>query len=213
MQIRNVFLAALFGIPATIATASSHAPSPPSTSLLNSTQPVALFDLPNAFPGSDYVPDPCDVEAIRNALAHYPLCIDGKNFAALSLVFAPNAVANYSAPLGVLTPLSTIESSLQSSLSTVTTQHAFGTQVIDVLTRNTAVSVTYYTATHFGIGAYAGQIVTAHGQYQDVWSRQTDKTWRISHRNLVFMVRPKAFYNQGLCTSLTIIIRVLSSEI
>ena len=159
-----------------------------SSSLADSTQPVPAFDLPNAFPGSDFVSDPFDVEAIRNTLGHYPLAIDGKNFAALKLVFAPNAVANYSAPLGVLSPLSTIQSVLQSSLAHVTTQHSFGTQVIDVLSPVKAVSVTYYTATHFGMGAYAGQIVTAYGQYQDVWARQNDLSWRISHRNLVFMV-------------------------
>jgi SnoaL-like domain len=202
MQISYPLFAALLGLPATIAAAAPTSPSPSSSSLLNSTQPVALFDLPNAFPCSEYVPDPFDVEAIRNTLAHYPLAVDGKNFAALSLVFAPNAVANYSAPLGVLTPLSTIESSLKSSLSTVTTQHAFGTQIIDILTLDTAVSVTYYTATHFGMGAYAGQIVTAYGQYQDAWSRQTDKTWRISHRNLVYMVRHALNISiQGLCSS------------
>jgi ketosteroid isomerase-like protein len=159
-----------------------------SVSLTSSTQPVSQFDLPNAFGGSDFVPDPFDVEAIRNALAHYPLAIDGKNFAALSLVFAPKAVANYSAPLGVLQPLSTIQSTLQSSLAKVTTQHSFGTQIIEVLTPASAVSVTYYTATHFGMGASEGQIVTAYGQYQDVWARQPDLTWRIAHRNLVYMV-------------------------
>lgn len=159
-----------------------------SASLTSSTQPVPLFDLPNAFPGSDHVADPFDVEAIRNVLAHYPLAIDGKNFDALKLVFAPNAVANYSAPLGVLTPLSTIESVLKTSLTPVTTQHSYGTQVIDILSPVSAVSVTYYTATHFGMGKYAGQIATAYGQYQDVWTRQKDLTWRISHRNLVYMV-------------------------
>ncbi|OAQ59985.1 snoaL-like domain-containing protein [Pochonia chlamydosporia 170] len=159
----------------------------PSILLTSSDQPVPFFDLPNAFRGSDFVPDPFDVEAIRNVLAHYPLAIDGKNFAALDRVFAPNAVANYSAPLGVLKPLSAIQTALKASLAVVTTQHSYGTQIIDVLSPASAVSVTYYTATHFGMGPHEGQIVTAYGQYQDVWTRQRDLTWRISHRNLVYM--------------------------
>jgi hypothetical protein len=186
MRISAPFFATALGLSASAAATSQSQP-------WNSTEPVPSFDLPNALPGSEYVPDPFDVDAIRNTLAHYPLAIDGKNFAALNLVFAPNAVANYSAPLGVMTPLSTIESELQSSLAPVMTQHSFGTQVIDVLTPNTAISVTYVTATHFGVGEYTGQIVTAYGHYQDALIRQSDGTWRISNRNFVYMVRSEAF--------------------
>jgi hypothetical protein len=150
-----------------------------------------------AFPGAGYVADPFDVDGIRNTLSLYPLAIDGKNFPALGLVFATNAVANYFTPLNVLTPLSTIESALEASLAPVTTQNSFGTQVIDVLSPNTAVSVTYYTATHFGMGQFAGQIVTAYGQYQDVWAKQTGNTWKISHRNLVYMVRHSVLHHIG----------------
>jgi len=153
------------------------------SSNLTGADPIPLYDLPTLVPGSSFVADPFDVEAIRNTLAHYPLAIDGKKFAALDLVFT-----TYSAPLNVLTPLSTIESSLESSLAPVTTQHLFGTQVIDILSENSAFSVTYYTATHFGKGVWEGQIAVAYGQYQDVWIRQPASGWRISHRNLVYMV-------------------------
>ncbi|KAJ6458210.1 hypothetical protein C8R45DRAFT_942797 [Mycena sanguinolenta] len=61
------------------------------------------------------------------------------------LVFAADAVANYSAPLGVLTPLATIQAVLASALEKVTTQHAVSTQVIEVLSESEAFSVTYYT--------------------------------------------------------------------
>lgn len=183
MHIRTAVFTALAGLSASLASASS-AP----LSLTSSDQPVPQFNLPYAFPGAQFVADPFDVDAIRNTLALYPLAIDGKNFPALGLVFAENAVANYSTPLGVLTPLSVIESGLEASLAPVITQHSFGTQVIDVLSSNSATSVTYYTATHFGQGQYVGQILTAYGQYQDVWAKQKDRTWKITHRNLVFMV-------------------------
>lgn len=150
--------------------------------------PIPFFDLPDVTSGSSFVASPFDVEAIRNAMAHYPLALDGKNFAALSLVFAANAVANYSDPLGVLSPLTAIEAVLSASLKPVTTQHLLGTQVIDVLSPTTAFSVTYFEATHFGKGEFTGEIVTTHGQYQDVWARQKDLSWRISHRNLLYMV-------------------------
>jgi hypothetical protein len=153
---------------------------------LSGTVPIPSFALPTLLPIPSST-DPSDIEIIRNTLAHYPLAIDGKNFAALSLVFAPNAVANYSTPLNILTPLSVIETGLESSLAPVTTQHSFGTQVIDLLSETKAFSLTYYTATHFGKGVFEGEILVAYGQYQDLWER-IDIGWRIIHRNLVFMV-------------------------
>jgi hypothetical protein len=155
---------------------------------LTGTVPIPLYDLPTLVPGTSFQADPYDVEAIRNTLSHYPLAIDGKNFAALGLVFTLNAVANYTAPLGVLTPLSNIEAVLGASLATVTTQHLLGTQVIDILSPTTAFSVTYFQASHFGTGIYSGEVLTASGQYQDVWTRQADLTWRISHRSFAYMV-------------------------
>jgi hypothetical protein len=80
--------------------------------------------------------------AIRNTLAHYPLAIDEKEFSDLSLVFTPNAVANYSAPLNVLTGLPMIEFVLESSLAVVSTQHSYGTQLIEVYGNKTADAVT-----------------------------------------------------------------------
>ncbi|KAL4891845.1 hypothetical protein BDV59DRAFT_59275 [Aspergillus ambiguus] len=127
------------------------------------------------------------IEAIRNTLALYPFAVDGKNFADLSNVFAEDAVANYSAPLNVLTPLSTIESVLAANLACVTTQHQFGTQRIDLVSPTVAQSITYYRAAHFGSGNMTDQVAYAYGQYQDRWIRQRDGTWRIVHRNLVYM--------------------------
>jgi hypothetical protein len=79
---------------------------------------------------------------IRNTLAHYPLALDGKRFADLSLVFTPNAVTNYSAPLNVLNGLPMIEATLEAALRLVSTQHSYGTQLIDINGDGTADTVT-----------------------------------------------------------------------
>ncbi|OOQ90879.1 putative ethyl tert-butyl ether degradation protein [Penicillium brasilianum] len=148
--------------------------------------PIELPSLPNDCTPEVYT-DAGTIEAIRNTLAIYPFAIDGKNFGALTKVFATDAVANYSAPLNVLTPLSSIQSVLGTALACVTTQHLLGTQWIDVISPVTARSVTYFRAAHFGKGETQGQVLYAYGQYQDNWGRQSDGTWRIAHRNLVYM--------------------------
>ncbi|KAJ7059618.1 hypothetical protein C8F01DRAFT_1145116 [Mycena amicta] len=150
-----------------------------------STTPISAFDLPVLLPVPSHA-NPGASELIRSTLGHYPLSIDGKNFDALALVFADDAVANYSAPLNVLTPLTTIQAVLAASLESVTTQHSFGTQVIEILNEREAFSVTYYTATHFGMGAFEGEVLVAYGQYQDYWVLQ-GQSWKIQNRNLVYM--------------------------
>ena len=130
-----------------------------------------------------------EIEAIRQTLALYPFAIDGKNFDALSKMFAEDAVANYSEPLNVLTPLSVIQETLEASLMPVTTHHSFGTQYIAIISPKIAQSITYYTAAHFGSGELATEVAYAYGQYQDTWHKQWDGTWKIVYRNLVYMVR------------------------
>lgn len=163
-----------------------------STTLANQlpfgTDPINLHKLPTEFPPTTSV-NVASTETIRNTLALYPFAIDGRNFDALSNVFAPDAVANYSAPLNVLTPLSNIQDGLRTSLACVTTQHHFGTQLIDIASPDIAQSITYYRAAHFGTAPnMTDQVVYAYGQYQDTWNRQADGTWRIVYRNLVYMV-------------------------
>jgi len=132
--------------------------------------------------------DPVSLDAIKNTLALYPLAIDGKDFSALSRIFTPDAVANYSAPLDILTPLSIISSTLQTSLAPVTTQHSYGTQVVQLFGPCVARCVTYYTATHFGVGVYEGEVLYAYGQYRDVLVLG-NQGWRIKERTLAYMVR------------------------
>jgi hypothetical protein len=177
------------------------------TSPLTGAAVIPFFDLPTLVANAPYAANHAIVEAIRTTLALYPLAIDGKNFNALGQLFTSNAVANYSEPLNILTPLSTIQSVLQSSLSAVTTQHAFATQLIGVLSPTSAFSVTYYTATHFGRGPFLRLTVTAYGQYQDMWAKQSDASWKITHRNLVYMVssavphESRIFNNHSLGTT------------
>lgn len=62
-----------------------------------------------------------DYIAVRQTLNRYPLAIDGKDFAALSEVFAPNVVANYSTSIGVLSGLTQVEEVLQKSYGSART--------------------------------------------------------------------------------------------
>lgn len=132
---------------------------PGSTFATNLTSAIPLYSLPITYPLSLNPQNPIIENQIRDTLAHYPLAIDGKNFAALDLVFTQDVVANYSEPLGVLTGLPSVISALQSTLSPVRTQHALSTQLIEVLEgESRARSLTYYTASHFGQGDYYGQV-------------------------------------------------------
>jgi len=123
------------------------------------TNAIEPYSLPVACPLSLNSQDAGIQNQIRNTLAHYPLAIDGKNFDALDLVFTEDAVANYSAPLNVLRGLSQIQFVLKQSLAPVLSQHAYGTQVIEILEGSrSARSVTYFTASHFGRGNKFGDV-------------------------------------------------------
>jgi len=81
--------------------------------------------------------------------------------------------------------------------------HVYGTQFIELLEKEEgegtgegdgcegpvqAVSVTYFTANHFGVGGFEGQVYYVYGQYQDSWVKGGRGEWRIGRRNLVYMV-------------------------
>lgn len=157
------------------------------------------------------------VDAIKHALTLYAFAIDGRDWDGLDAVFAPSATADYGAPIGVLTGgRDQIKRTLPPYLTVFAgTQHVLGTQVVSVcddgeeydgegrggdygeLKRRNAVSVTYFTAAHFkngtegkGLDEPVGMkdVMYAYGQYQDRWGVQDDGTWKIEHRNLVYMV-------------------------
>lgn len=148
---------------------------------------TSSYALPVIFAPATHPQDPVAVEQIRATLALYPLCIDGKDLASLHFVFTEDAVANYSAPLNILTPLTTIQATLQASLAPVTSQHAYSTQVIELLGPCAARSVTYFRAAQFGMGVYEGQVVYSYGQYRDVLVK-LDEGWRVKERTLAYMV-------------------------
>ncbi|KAK4902236.1 hypothetical protein LTR27_001139 [Elasticomyces elasticus] len=147
---------------------------------------ASFSSLQTTFAPATHTQDPGILAQIRNTLALYPVCIDGKDFASLSLVFTEHAVANYSEPLNILTPLSNIQSVLEASLAPVATQHQLGTQVVELLGHCSARSLTYFVANHFGKGVYEGQVAYAYGQYRDVWTK-TRAGWRIKERTLAYM--------------------------
>ena len=73
------------------------------------TPPIPPTEWATSYPGSLTRQDADTEIQVKNTLAHYPLALDGKNFAALDQIFTTDAVANYSAPLGVVTPLAKIK--------------------------------------------------------------------------------------------------------
>lgn len=105
-------------------------------------------------------PQPASIIAqIVNTLALYPLAIDGGNFSALSLVFTEDVVADYPvAGLGILTPLSVLEQGLAAASANTNSQHAYGTQIVEITGEGQAKSSTYFTATLFGKGKYYGEV-------------------------------------------------------
>ncbi len=149
--------------------------------------PIPLDKIPSKL-SLPKVVDSVSAEAIRSTLALYPFAIDGKAFDGLDKIFVKEAVANYSAPLNTLSGLTAIKAVLSASLINVSTQHNFGTQIISTLSADSAFSITYYQASHFGHGNLSNQVATAFGQYQDTWKRMSDGNWRIIYRNLVYMV-------------------------
>ena len=125
----------------------------------NLTAPIPISAVPTSYPLSLTSQDAELQDQIRNTLAIYPLAIDGKNFPALDLFYTADAVANYSAPINVVTGLSEIKAVLERALAPVLTQHTYGTQVIEIEKGKTrARSLTYLTATHLGRGNATGKV-------------------------------------------------------
>ncbi|KAK0516333.1 hypothetical protein JMJ35_000936 [Cladonia borealis] len=142
------------------------------SSLATTPTTIPLFSLPTAFPNSLTPQNPALDLQIRNTLSHYPLAIDGKNFPALSLVFTQDVVANYSAPLGVLTGLASVISTLEANLGC-----GGGGENCDL-----------FNCDAFWGGEYYGEVVYAYAQYQDDWVQICcPEEWRIKARTEVYM--------------------------
>lgn len=108
-----MLLACLILIPLCKAYSGCTVSCPSNPSLPSNTSAVGIAELPATYSKVGYPQDPTIIEQIRNTLALYPLAVDGKDFGALDLVFTQDVVANYSAPLNVISPLSTLKSEIQ----------------------------------------------------------------------------------------------------
>ncbi|KAK7954037.1 hypothetical protein PG988_014731 [Apiospora saccharicola] len=175
--------------------ASSVSPSQPCPSI--SPGPVPLSELVQTLQASNAASDLAAESAIRNKLALYPFAIDTRTFSAFDRIFSDDARANYSYPLGVMSGREDIRKKIQDSLTMFKgTQHTYGTQFIQVCNPTSAISITYYTASHFltpgtGPEAMTGpeNVVIAYGQHQDTWKQEGGEDgWRITNRNLVYTV-------------------------
>jgi ketosteroid isomerase-like protein len=143
------------------------------------------------FAAGDVFQNPVDIDSIRHTLALYSFSLDSKNFDGLGSVFTPDAVADYSQPIGVLHGLSEIQATLSAALARLKTQHSLTTQHIKLLGHRRANATTYVIASHFGVGVYDGQLLTAWAKYDDVLSGAQDGSWKISNRRVTFMVPAK----------------------
>ena len=133
--------------------------------------------------------DPSDEISIRNALSLYALSVDSKNFGALSGIFAPNFVGNFSLGGPDLQGVAAAEKALADALKGLVSHHQIGTQVVDITSETQASSTAYFTATFFGQGNLTGQIATAYGKYVDSWTRDKKKDqFLISKRLLLYAV-------------------------
>jgi hypothetical protein len=122
-----------------------------------------------------------DIETIRQTINFYALVLDSKAFPLLDHVFAPSAVANFSGLGGIFEGLPAISTFLQGSLTAYPrTQHLVGNHIIDVCASKTAVSSTYFQATHFPNTTEG--VFTAYVTHQDVWEKTKDG-WRIVYSN------------------------------
>ncbi|KAH6639794.1 hypothetical protein C7974DRAFT_138975 [Boeremia exigua] len=147
--------------------------------ILPAPAPASLpnYFLPKTIKGSQAD----DIETIRQTLHFYALVLDSKTFPLLDQVFTPTATANYSGLAGIFESLPAIQTFLSGSLAPYPkTQHLIANHIIDVCAPKTAVSQTYFQATHFPNAT--GTIFTAYVTHQDVWEKTKDG-WRIVYSN------------------------------
>ncbi|KAF7872217.1 hypothetical protein EAF04_003142 [Stromatinia cepivora] len=182
-------LAVIFGLIPHAVTSSNYSTCPDI-----SPGPATLFQLAELLPISPLI-DPIAIENIRNTLALYAFATDGRNWAAISRVFAPNARANYSAAIGILYGPEEITNYISTSLASFAgTQHRYGTQYITICSLTSAISVTYFQASHFFFPDVAPVVkddshtLFATGRYEDTWIKEANGTWKIGNRDLVFVM-------------------------
>ncbi|KAF2810137.1 uncharacterized protein BDZ99DRAFT_305394 [Mytilinidion resinicola] len=112
--------------------------------------------------------NPLDYFAIQNVISRYCVALDSKEFERLAEVFTTDVDATYPFPGGDLKGIEALESKIRARLGKVVTQHALTTQIITFNDDGKSASAeTYFTGSHFGHGAFEGQVITAYGKYMD----------------------------------------------
>ena len=139
---------------------------------------------------------PLDLETestIRRTLSLYPFAVDGRNFDVFDRIFTTDVRTNYSVPINEVVGLTKVKTTIAAGLdSFAATHHSYGTQYIIGCGKDTAISITYYTASHYFKPSQPGEIenstavLYATGRYEDTWHRQQDGSWKIANRNLVY---------------------------
>lgn len=169
---------------------------------------VSPYELANSFRPVSNIADLLAIQSIRDTLALYPLALDGRNYDILDKIFVSDVKAEYMEPLGTFSNVQDLKSGLAKVLGGLaSTQHNYGTQIINVLSPTTAASVTYIHASHFmnpeaidpNVFLDDGNVFYGFAQYQDSWTRQADGLWKITNRITVFMVRSPKFSDAHTC--------------
>lgn len=133
------------------------------------------------------------VYSIQHLLARYPVAIDGRDWSQLDSIFA--ATASFPPPLGDLVGSDSITAAISQGLGMfASTHHSYGTQLTEVCSENTAVALTYLTASHFMAGTTnlsdtfgLDKVLYSYGRYVDKVERGVDGKWKIARRTLVMM--------------------------
>ncbi|RSL43751.1 hypothetical protein CEP54_014954 [Fusarium duplospermum] len=136
------------------------------------------------------------LHAIQHLLSRYPVAVDGKDWDALPRIFTSDATANFPPPLGTIRGAGNIAAAISDGVGRfVSTQHSYGTQVIELCSNRKAVALTYLTASHFLAQVPPGltdaydldKVLYSYGRYQDTVIKGKDGKWKISERTLVWM--------------------------
>ncbi|KAH0433755.1 hypothetical protein CcaCcLH18_05742 [Colletotrichum camelliae] len=135
------------------------------------------------------------VHSVQHLLARYPVAIDGKDWGKLRSIFTSDATASFPPPLGELVGSDNIATAISQGLGFFdSTHHSYGTQLIEVCSEDTAVALTYLTASHFMAGTTnlsetfgLDKVLYSYGRYLDKIERGLDGKWKIIQRTLVMM--------------------------
>lgn len=130
-------------------------------------------------------------ESIRETLGIFPLAIDNKDLDALSLVVMEDAVVHFPAPIGDIEGISALKQFITKAQGSFDSLfHAVSTQMIQICSADSAVSLSYVTSTQ-AIGQSAtsnlSKFAIANGVWKDTWTK-ADGGWRIVERTVQFVV-------------------------